>query len=87
MSRSEVLARYIENEILNGRAVASVSEDDDLLASGLVDSLGVMSLILFIEREMGVDVPPEDVTIENFMSISTIEAYLARREGEAGESA
>jgi len=43
-----------------------LSDDDDLLTSGLVDSLGMMSLVAFIEEQFGVAVPPEDVTLETF---------------------
>ena len=56
-----------------------IGEDDDLLASGLIDSLGAMALIHFIERDLGIDVPAEDVTIEHFASLRAIDAYLGRR--------
>lgn len=80
----ERLARYIAEELLGqthgmGRAIAP---DDDLLGSGLVDSLGIMSIVFFVEQELGFKVPAEDVTIENFQSIETIDAYLTRRRGE-----
>ncbi len=72
-----VLAKYIGDQLLSGRGV--VSEDDDLLGSGLLDSLGIMQLVLFIEKEFAVDVPPEDVTIENFQSVAKIGVYLEGR--------
>jgi len=50
-----------------------------LLGSGLLDSLSVMSLVHYIEQETNVAVPAEDVTIEHFVSLAAIEAYLARR--------
>ncbi len=77
-----VLAKYIGDELLSGRVRGGIAEDDDLLASGLLDSLGIMLLVFYIEQEFGVDVPPEDVTIENFQSITKIEAYLAGRRPE-----
>ena len=74
----EKLARYIATDLLNQRDLV-IGEDDDLLASGLLDSLGAMELIHHIERDLGIDVPAEDVTIENFASLRAIDAYLARR--------
>jgi acyl carrier protein len=74
----DVLVRYISEELLNRRK-SPVAPDEDLLASGLLDSLGVMSLVFFIEETLGLEVPPEDVTIENFLSVRTIEDYLTRR--------
>ncbi len=76
----DVLVRYISRELLNEAEVRQGLEEVDLLMSGMVDSLGVTSLIFFIEQEFGVEIPPEDVTIENFQSVLAIEAYLRRRE-------
>ena len=74
----ERLARYIANDLLNeGNRV--IGDDEDLLASGLLDSLSVMSLVHFIEQDLGIDVPAEDVTIENFVSLRAIDGYLGRR--------
>lgn len=74
----EQLARYIAVDLLNQRELV-IGEDEDLLASGLLDSLSVMSLVHFIEQELGIDVPAEDVTIENFLSLRAIDGYLTRR--------
>ena len=73
------LQRYINQELLSDRRSAQVGDDDNLLGSGVVDSVGLMSLVLFIETEFGVEVPPEDITIEHFLSINTIDAYLQQR--------
>ncbi len=75
----DVLAGFITRELLSNRGGVAVAPDDDLLGSGLVDSLGIISLVFFIEQEFCVEVPPEDVTIENFQSVARIEAYLRRR--------
>ena len=74
----ERLARYIATDLLN-EADRVIGADEDLLASGLLDSLGVMSLIHFIEQDLRIDVPAEDVVIENFESLRAIDAYLRRR--------
>lgn len=55
-----------------------INEQDDLLGSGILDSLGMMKLILFIEKEFNIKVPTEDMTIENFMTIEHITNYLAK---------
>jgi acyl carrier protein len=72
------LRRYITEQLLNERDSA-VSDEDDLLESG-VDSVGMMTLVLFIEEEWQVAVPPEDVVLENFQSIAAIDAYVRARQ-------
>ena len=74
----EQLARYIAADLLNEQDRV-IDHDEDLLASGLLDSLSMMSLIHHIEQELRIDVPAEDVTIENFQSLRAIDAYLERR--------
>lgn len=76
------LRRYIDEQLLNGRN-GHIADHDDLLESG-IDSVGMMTLVLFIEEEWKVAVPPEDVIIENFQSVASIEAYLQTRLSAAG---
>jgi len=73
---SEKLTSYILAEVLLDSTQTELAPDDDLLEDGLVDSLGVMRLIAFIESEFGFAVPPEDVTVDSFMSVTAIVAYL-----------
>ena len=77
----DAIRHYIGHHLLGHPDGAAVGDDDDLLGTGLVDSVGMMSLVLFIEEEFGVPVPPEDVTIEHFFSLRTIDDYLRARRG------
>lgn len=77
----ERLAHYISNDLLNQRDL-SIADDEDLLGSGLLDSLSVMSLVHFMEETFAIEIPAEDVVIEHFMTLSAIEAYVERRRAE-----
>lgn len=66
---------YIQENLLNNDDI-TLSADDDILGSGLVDSLGIMKIIQFIEKKFEVKVPPEDMIIENFISVNAMEIYL-----------
>ncbi|MEO1132515.1 MAG: acyl carrier protein, partial [Cyanobacteria bacterium J06639_1] len=78
-----VLQRYISDELLNGRV--DVEVEDDLLGGGIIDSVAMMWLVTFIEETFQITVPLEDVTIHNFRTIQTIDAYLQRRKSDAAE--
>jgi acyl carrier protein len=78
-SSGPVVRDYITSTLLNGNGHTTLDDDENLLGSGLVDSVGMMSLVLFIEERFGLEVPPEDVTIEHFLSLNTIDAYLSKR--------
>ena len=64
---------------LLGQEDLDLKSDDNLLTSGLVDSLSIMRLVAFIEEEFATEVPPEDITIENFLTIQHILDYLETR--------
>lgn len=85
MDTQSAIADFITKELAIGRA-KELHPDDDLLATGVLDSLGLMQLVLFIEERLGVKVPDEDVVIENFRSVSALTAYLARLDGRQNKS-
>ena len=76
----DILKDYISNELLNGRQ--TVDADDDLLGEGLIDSLGAMQFVAFIEETFELKVPLEDITIQNFRTIESIDRYLQQRKSD-----
>lgn len=47
-----------------------VAMDTDLLLTGAVDSLGVVRITQWLEDELGFEVDPIEVTLENFQTVS-----------------
>lgn len=74
----EVLIKYIEENLLVDQDGEELSAEEDLLGGGLIDSIGIMRLIAFIEEEYNVKVQPQDMTIENFVSVDAMCTYLDR---------
>jgi len=56
-----------------------IGEDDDLIDSGVIDSLGIFQLVAFLEERFGVVIGDEEITPENFASIVAIERLVASR--------
>jgi len=52
------------------------ARDTDLLDSGLLDSLGVVSLISEIESAFGMELPLDELDVDDFRSIDRIVALL-----------
>jgi acyl carrier protein len=71
-----------ENFILDGE---DLSGDASLTRQGVLDSMGVLELIMFIEERFELKVPDEDTLPENFDSIDRIVAYLDGRLAAAKE--
>ena len=71
---TETIIDYILKELIGEDE--PLQADDDLLNSGLVDSIGIMRLIGFIESKYDMKVPPQDMVIENFISVEAIVQYI-----------
>ncbi len=54
--------------------------DTDLVMTGLIDSLGVMMVVEWLERRLAIVVDPNDVVIEHFASVTAIVEYLRSRD-------
>jgi len=75
----EAVREFILGKLVTDPEITELASDEDLLESSLVDSLGIMHLIGFIESRFQFAVPGEDVTVENFESVSRIACYLQPR--------
>ncbi|ANO50951.1 MAG: acyl carrier protein [Woeseia sp.] len=59
---------------------SAIGEDDSLLERGIVDSTGMLEIIMFIEEELGVKVEDEEMVPENLDSVNRIAAFVARKQ-------
>jgi len=75
---NDTISTYIEKELI-GKPDFKLEAQEDLLGSNLVDSMGLMRLIAFIEKEFDIKVPPTDMVIENFMNVEAIENYITTK--------
>jgi acyl carrier protein len=53
-----------------------IDGDTDLLLTGLVDSLGVVLIVEWIETELGRSIDPADVVLENFQTVDSMMEFL-----------
>lgn len=82
MSRDEILARlraFVDENFLYMRPDFKLHNDASLMGNGIVDSMGVMEMIAFLEDEFGVVVEDVDITEENLGTLDAIASYVAKR--------
>lgn len=70
MSVLKKLENYLLTEIAGGLGKKTLEPDEDLLELGIIDSLGLMKLISFMEEDFGIRIPDEEVIPENFQSLT-----------------
>jgi acyl carrier protein len=85
MTLAEQLRDHIVRTHLPGEDPSTLEPDDELLDSGVLDSMGIVQLTSYVERQFGVEVLPEDICTENFGSAVALAAYIdSRTRREAG---
>ena len=62
------LLQYIRNEQLQ--------DDEDIFATGAVNSLFAMQLVLFVENEFGIKIEGDDLNLDNFRSIQALATFI-----------
>jgi acyl carrier protein len=79
MSENNDLNQRIRNYVYTQFPLArqrSIVDAHPLLEGGIVDSLGILDLVGFLENEFGIAISDDDLLPENFRSITTIAAFI-----------
>lgn len=56
-----------------------IADEVSFLETGVVDSMGVMELVAFVQSEFGVEVAQAEVVVENFDSIRKLSEFVRRK--------
>ncbi len=80
MTRQESVSHFIAKEFLQDSNKANeIPEDLNLINAGIVDSLGLLRIVAFLEIEMQVVIEPEDMLPENLNSIKAISNMVSQQ--------
>ena len=74
----EVLYRFIKERFPLARS-KELTGELSLLDSGIVDSLGILDLVGFIEEQFGIVAEDDDLVPENFDSIDSLVRFVRER--------
>ncbi|HHJ06830.1 MAG TPA: acyl carrier protein [Anaerolineae bacterium] len=69
---------YIAQNLLFSDDGFGYPDDASFLEEGIVDSVGIMELVMFLEENFGLTVDDEDLTPDNFDSVNKLAAYIKR---------
>jgi len=59
----------------------ALGDDEHLLANGILDSLGVLDLVGYLEQEFGIRVADEDLVPEHFETLRRLTSFVEDRQG------
>lgn len=79
MTLEEELTAYIMAEIMSSGNARDLGPNDDLIGSGILDSLAMIKLVTHLEQQYGVALQPEEMTMENLGSIAALVRLVEAR--------
>jgi acyl carrier protein len=80
--RDQIRAYIVEN-FLFGDDGPLTSDDQSLLDSGIIDSVGVMELVAYLEGDHGLQIQDEELMPENLDSVANLVAFVRRKKAAA----
>jgi len=81
-----VLMNYLISELANSKNIEKLDPSDNLIENGIIDSLGIMKLLMFLENTYSLKISDDELTMENFQSHNTILSLVNRKIGGNGKS-
>lgn len=72
------IKNYICDELAPDIDPEKLPDDFDLLSSGIIDSLSLVRLVVWIEEEYGIPMGDIEITPEDFRSVEKVSAFIAR---------
>jgi acyl carrier protein len=82
-----IINDYISKELVQDPALLPLADDTSLLETGVLDSLSLLKLMLFVQERFGIAVDDVDLVPENFDSVEAICRYLRSRAGQGAGQA
>jgi acyl carrier protein len=66
------IKEFIVTEVNPDLGLSTVGDDEPLIESGIVDSLGVLKIMAFLDETFGLDLSSAEINLENFKDVRTI---------------
>jgi acyl carrier protein len=75
-----IIVDYISHELISRPELLPLKNESSLLESGILESLSILKLVLFMEEQFSITVVPEDLIPANFETVDAICAFLRNQQ-------
>ena len=76
METAMQIRNYLEAKYSSTRKGIRLNDNTLLLEEKIIDSVGVLELLFFVEETFGIEVPEEDISPDNFGTICKLALYI-----------
>ena len=78
MKNIELVSDFIKENFLLGNGF-KFNMDTNLFEKGILDSTGVIELVSFVEQQFEITIEDEELILDNFSTLQSIESFLAQK--------
>lgn len=79
MSTKETLRNFILENYMFTDDQNALKDSDSFLDSGIIDSTGILEVVMFLEESFGIKVEDEEMVPENLDSIDNLVTFVAKK--------
>lgn len=79
MSTNETIRTFIIEDLSYDDAPENLTGSTPLIETEVVDSMGILQIIGFIEDEFDIEVDEDEVSVDNFATVDAIAALIERK--------
>ena len=79
MEFKEKLRNFILKELCQDGNIKSLQDDEQLIEKGIIDSLGIISLLAYLDENFGILLSEEELSPKNFATLQSICDMVAKK--------
>ena len=76
---SDVIINFIKENFIRGRSTAEIAPDESLIDSRIIDSTGILELVMFLEEKYSITIEDEELIPENLDTVNNLTNFLERK--------
>ena len=76
MDKKRIMREFISSNFLAGDKSITLVDSNSFLEAGIIDSVGILELVAFLEEKFQIEVEDEEIVPENFDSVNQLVAYV-----------
>jgi acyl carrier protein len=79
-AKAQIRAKVVELAASRGADADGLADDDIIPATGLLDSMAILELLVWYENAYGLSMRPDEINVDNLGSIAAMADFLMTRQ-------
>lgn len=79
MANKQIIRKFIQSELVKDGTRPSLKNEDNLIESGVIDSLGIVKLIVYLEETFSISIGDDEIIPDNFETVDAISALVVSK--------